>query len=484
MNKFSYEFDKEKELGVNHYIHAYKGDSGICTCGHYDYEVEGTVKECPSCKTKSIICVSSSQPGRNMISKIGLFYLKCNNEEFKIICKELKITIELEATLKNNKAMYKIKKGVLNVDISDYQDLHFYYGVNKKGNLTLKSDFFIKGEKHHLLAEDCPNLSCALFVTEATHKELNKINIEQYSALNIWKVYSFYKHGPNLIKNGHINLIGGVGEIRKLNSFYTDKEIGPFFDEMIEQFRYITNSMHSNASYYSFKYIYGKSDYYYGDPVFDADFMKYVVSLDNDILKETYSQTRQMSLILRFLHELGYTAEECNNFLALAIRQKVSLYTLCDYKFIQIAKVFNKYNVSIEKNPKDIRIYLAKVFLLNHFNTYLYADLMYEIPDSSLQIQKLKFENKIEYLSCFLTKHKEDFFTSLVNLAIEKNNNQIDIALLHDKNNRPVEDCLVLFKGLNDIYKILYKDIEYSTPEEIREFLTIIEEDAGLNYAV
>lgn len=485
MQRFSHEFNKNKEVGENFYIYAFSSNnyrSGICTCGHYDEELKSKIPECPNCKTKAIININCSNPGINTYSNRYLNYLNFNNDEFILDCKKINVEINFETFVENNMPIYKIVKDSLKINIEDLVNLKFYYTTNKKGKVSIKSEFYVLGEKKSLLSYNCPSLYGSLFINDKTSSELNKINIERYSSLDIWKIYSYYKNAPGLIKNGFTNFSGSVSEIRTLNALFNREEIKPIFKDIIEKYKYITKNGNKCIDYYDFQNIYGIKRGYYDPVLFDNDFIKYVLSIDNGLLRELYDKSKNdTSVLLNILYGLKYSVDEANNFLNLVIRQNASIYNFCDNKTMQIIRLFEKYGIEIEKNPKDIRIFIAKLTLLKKFDNYVYYSNTYAIDNSSLGMRRMGYEEKSEEITKFFSRNANDFFSAIVELAIEKSTKDIDVALLI-KNNTAVDDCLLILNDKDKIVKILYEDNVYDNEESIKDFLLEIENEYSLAF--
>lgn len=484
MKEFSYEFDKNEKLGENFFIYETSHKSCICTCGYYNDELPEKIKECPNCKTEAIINICCSNPISYSCDRSYLDYLKFDNNSFSLLCKKVSINLCLNTVVKNNMPAYKIIKDSLSLETREWVDLEFYYTLNKKNKYTVKTKYFINGEKEKFLSSNSISLYGTLFADDEVSHNLKKINIEKYSSLDIWKVYSYYKNAPDLIRNGYVNFAGSVSEIRDFNDLFTRKEIKPIFADMIEQFRHVTNNKRGSIDHYSFQNIYGIKESIYCPAYYDNDFVRYVLSIDNDILKRAYSETRYIATLLRVLHKLNFNTEETNNFLELASRQKASLYDLCDDKIIEIIKLFEKYGIKTDKNFKDIRIFIAKIKLLMQFDTYSYYNVPENISGTYLYKKKMRFEEKVEKIIKFLTENKYDFYPTIINLAIEKSERSgLDFAVLH-KNNKEIENCLLVINSSNEIIKILFADIIYDTKEEIDEFLAKIEEQEELSCAI
>lgn len=472
MHLFSYEFNKNKDLGENFYIYEYSDNSGICTCGHYDEQIE-IVTKCPNCGTKAIIEIKCHKPGKDYIEKKYIDNVKFNNNEFNLKMRNIIIRLKFNTTVKNNLPVYKIDKDSLDIKTEDCIDLKFYYTKNKKDKLTLKSEYYIKGEKEPFNSRNYPYLYNTVFLNDQIKNELVKVSIERYAS-DIWKIYSFYKNAPDLVMNGYINFSASVSEIRKINALLINENSNSIFEDILSQFKYIANTK-STLKYNSFESIYKKE----GKENFDVDFIKYILKLDKDLLKELYSKTTDLYYLMNILYELNYNTEEANNFLNLIIRQNCSLYKF-DMKMLKIIRLLNEYGIEIEKNPKDIRIFLEKITLISKFNEnhYIY-NFNIALNYKSLYLKKPSYDDKMEEIIKFLTANNYDFFKTVVELLIETKNLEMDIYLLL-KDDKAVKNCLVITDKNDKIFKILYKDETYEKKEDIEDFLTMIENDLEL----
>lgn len=472
MRKFEFTFDRKKELGENFYINNYD-NSAICTCGYHKKPDSNQNKECPSCKTKAILSLRDARPGLNEYSICYLEYLHFDNDGFEIKTKEIKIYVNLITVVQNNIAVYEIDKDSLKTEIKDRIDLKFYYTINKKGNYAITSEYFYKGSKYPFNTSNCPSLYGTSLITNEVFNNLRKICLERYSN-DIWKIYSYYKNAPELIRNGYINFKANVSEIRMINSLLKNEEFKDDFEKLIQQYEYISEG---NTIYYNdFANVYALRHYYYDPHQYDINFIRYIMSIDNESLKHITINERYTYATIKTLYYLDFNSEEANNFIALAIRQKASLRELFDEKLIDIINVYKKHNIKIEKNPKDIRIFIDKLTLLKHFYTYVYNDKMQYIEDTLLKMKILRYENKIKEIAEFIVSNRDDFFSAATELAIEQKTKDVEFGLLY-KDEQKIKDCLLIIDN-KKIIKILYKNEVYDTTQLINDFLLEIQEES------
>lgn len=483
MKEFSYEFDAST-LGKHHYILEENGNSGICSCGHYDYDIPRTLTECPNCGTKAIIPIRKKSYGEYTCDTTALQYISFNNTEFTLKTKKIYISIHFKTTIINNEPVFKIEKDSLKLKTEDYHDLHFYYTTNKKGKTTLKTDFYILGESHRFLASHCPSLSGVLFV--ANNKEiktqLSKINIEQYCYYDVWKIYSYYKHGKDLLMKGYTGFKGAVSDLRAVNNLVIDNQIGPMFDEMIERYKFI-HKEYDIIPYYQFKRMYGTSRYYYEDAKYEPDFIKFILSVDKEVLQRTRNPVNNdISELMKFFYELNYTPEEAAKILDMAMRQKVSLYEFSSSRLLQTVRILKECDIPIDKNVKDVRIFLAKFQIFRYFDTYVYYGTKHPFKNhDNYKIELMNYENKLKAFFNLFSKYRENFFMSMIEFLMEKKRHNLDIVSLY-KQDEIIEDCLAVIDNNRDVQKIFYKDIIIEK-EEIEEFLNNMN-DQELDFAV
>ena len=476
MEIFGYEFNKNKDLGENFYIYEYEYKSGICTCGHYDENIETKdVLCCSNCGTKAVISISNSKPGKNDYKKKYLDYLKFNNNEFNLICNMIYFDIDFKTSLKDDIPIYKIKKDSLKICIKEEVNLKFWYEKNKKNKYVLKTKYYYRGEEKRLLANYCPHFYDLAFYNDKIRSEIIKINYERYSSLDIWKYYSFYKNAPNLVRNGYINISASASEVKQLNSLYSNVDINPIFKDMIDCYEHVAKQQ-KYLLYYIFKDLFSKRTNEY-ELIYDIDFIKYILSLDRDLLKEIYSiSTNNISIILNILYELNYSNEETNNFFNLVLRQNAQLYSFNKYDILELVTLFNKYGIEIEKNPKDIRIFIAKMNLLTRFgNYYGYGNDRIVLNNRTISLKKLR-HSKTEEVIKFFANNNYNLFEMAVEILLEDNQNYMAKLLKYDNE---IDDCLLLLDDKDNIVKIFYKNETYKTKEEIDMFLTEMEEECS-----
>lgn len=482
MNEMNYEFDA-RTLGKHYYIYEAYGNSGICTCGHHDLDIDRIigVKECPNCHTKAIISIRTSSCGTISTDELFLQYLAFNENEFKISLKKMDIKIFLNTVVINNQPVYKIKKDSLETNIRDYKDLHFYYTTNKKGNKTIKSEFYFKGKKENFLASLCPSLYGVELVNYETRQALAPLSIDKYNNCDIWKIYSYYKHGKNLLEKGYTGIKGSVSELQTVDKLSIREDTAPLFDQMIEYYKYIYNS--DAICYHSFKKLFGTTDYYYNPAKYESDFINFVLGISKETLKNTANQVHDTSSLFQFFKILDFTSEEAENFLQMSARQNVPLYSFTGTKIMQTAEILKKNGIKINKNIKDVRIFLSFIQMFYMFETYVYSNTKHAVKTHhNLQIELLSYENKITMVYDFLYQYTTDVITAITELLIEKKRYNLDVALLY-RDEEVVKECLVIIDNSRNIYKILYKDIVLDNETEIKEFLNTLNNE-GLGYAV
>lgn len=480
MKEFNFEFNA-KTLGKHYFIIEQYGNSGICTCGYHNEDITKIMEACPNCGTKAIIYLRITSFGDYYSTyQDTLQYLAFNNEEFQFKKIQYEICVSLKTVVINNKPAYKIAKDTLSMKQTKEIDLKFYYKINKRGVRTLASEYYENGEEIRLMADNCPTLFNTSLLSPEINEQLINISIEQYYSRNVWKIYSYYKYAPDLIRNGYTGFKGNATEMRKLNQLFKNKEINPYFDKMIEIYKAVFNNL-DQIDYCRIKRIFSITDSFYEPEKYSSDFIKFITEINPETLSEINRNTADVNCVLRFFYELGFTSEETEKVLQLAIRQKASLYEICNSRTMDTVTVMKEFGVTVDKNIKDIRIFLAKLKIFRKVDTYSY-NLMQNIPGNNIyKTERLNYQNKLKSIFSVFSKYTEDVFMSFFELVMDRRKENFDISLLY-KENDVIEDCFVCTDSDLNVCRIYYKDLIISSKEEIEEFLS--EKNEGLGYAV
>lgn len=473
MKKLHYTFNKNRDLGENFLFYEATNDTYICTCGchgkHTFNETDNRFTECPQCKTKARIRFNAQSAGDISLTKRYIDEIEYDNTGFHLKENVIKFGLQLEVYIQNQQPTFGIVKDSLEIkSITERLDLQMNYVKNKNNKTKLVTEYRIDNEKCKFTQASCINLYGDCFFEHATiTNALSRVSCISYESYNLYNIYRTYKHAPDLMQAGYSQVRGTVQEIRALNNLYLNPAITPVFDQMIDMVRTLTTA--NPLTFSNFSYIF---NYNYKEQSFNIDEIKYALSLDVDALKELKNEI-SIRYMIQYFYKLKYTPEEANYFLALAIRQNVTSVDLFLRHSGPAIDILSKYDVKIEKTPKDVQVLLDKINLINKLQAF--DTKTRDLNEFNLSMQNLVFQDGVEFLVKYACNSNKDFFNTITDFAIQQLREGKAFAKL-SKNGKYIENCIVEIDRdkfhTGKIEKIHFENNVYENENEIEDILS------------
>ena len=352
---------------------------GACTCGYETRIYEDIGDKCPKCNSK-IYNILTSQTRTNGLSHVSGFEIT----KEKAIINYRKIELSYIQDSKN----YKNDSLTINEIKTDFV---IEYETDKKGQKKFKPKMIItEGNQQEVkkLLKSSVEYQYAKENTETTaYSTLRRVSGNQNNLPSIiWSLHNKYKYSYDAIQKGFLN--GYYGEISSLKEW--NKLIKSLNDKEIEALRYVYDMENSGYTYSSsYNYILRefcglRKKYKDEQKLLDFVKVKNFIHKDSDKLEQVIPLhlSNYNTDIAELIYDYGFKLEEIIELFAHAERQAFNL-TNKFTEFMRGCKIYKTLNIEIDKKPRELAIYLAKMTAINNLISF-YGNKKFSIKDEDI----------------------------------------------------------------------------------------------------
>lgn len=331
-----------------------------CTCGYETRQYDRADGKCPNCNSSAHEKLMSPTRTEKLSHVYGYEFTKekaiINYRKIEVIYRQ-----DEEDSKKDSLAVSEVKT-----------DFIIEYETNKKGNKQFKPKRIVtigdKQEVCKLLKSDIEYRYIKGDTETSAYDALKAISAySDYGNLAavIWGIVNKYKYCYDAIQKGF--LIGYDCDISALKTW--NEFVAKLSDKEIECLKKIYDMENSENYSYTTSYRYIIREYSNLKKNFE-DMDKFSEFIDTKInLHENARElrrtipidiTRYSAEIAELIYGHGFTIEELEELFAHAERQAFNLsYRFND--FIKGCRIYKKLNIAIDKKPRELAIYLAKM---------------------------------------------------------------------------------------------------------------------------
>lgn len=412
-----------------------------CTCGYETREYDKKNETCPNCNSKVHEKYMSSKRNHDISHVYGYEFTK---EKAIINYRRVEVIyIQDEEDATNDSLTLSETK----------TDFVIEYETNKRGNKQFKPKRIVtKGDTqvtHRLLKSDIEYSYQLGDTSRDIFKNLRAVSTLSNSsgslAMTIWGIHNKYKYCYDAIQKGF--LIGCDYEIDSLKSW--NSFVMNMSDKELEGLKIIYDT-ENKTSYQGFCTYYNVLNEYknikkrFEDIEELHEFINIKSNLYNnaDEIHRTIplDMSRYNTDLAEMIYNYKFTLEEIGELFAHAERQAFNL----SYDFSSLIKGYRTYyklGIPIDKKPKELAIYLAKMKAVN--------DIVYYYSNKNFRIENKK-ENKRYYYSLgnsfdiVETVYKNFGFKGLNTLLINHHMNKYKAYTLFSNDTGPKRTALAV----------------------------------------